>query len=71
MTTPRITQVLREQAELLDEKVPGYRAIAVKAVVDILQLQGAGHSDKGRRDRAGAVVDAAGQQVAAKRGSGS
>ena len=67
MTTPRIIEVLKDQALLLDEKVPGYRAIAVKAVVDVLQLQRAGHSDKSRRDRAAAVVDAAAQSVTAKR----
>lgn len=69
MTMPRITQVLREQAELLDEKVPGYRAIAVKAVAEILQLQNSGASEKGRRDRATQVVEAAAQQVATKRGT--
>lgn len=69
MTMPRITQVLREQAELLDEKVPGYRALAVKSVAEILQLQNSGASEKGRRERAAQVIHAAAQQVTTKRGN--
>lgn len=69
MSTPKITEVLGDQARLLEERVEGYRAIAVKAVAEILQLQSAGHGEKGRRDRASAVIDAAAQKVTALRGS--
>lgn len=68
MSVPRIVEVLRDQALLLDEKVPGYRALAVKTVVEVLALQNAGHSEKGRRERATALLDAVAQQVAVKKG---
>jgi hypothetical protein len=68
MSNKRIVEVAGQRAQLLDERMPGYRADAVRAVIEILQLQGAGHSDKGRRERAGHVIEALADKVAAKKG---
>jgi hypothetical protein len=67
MSNKRIVEVAGQQAQLLDERTPGYRGDVVRAVIDILQLQGAGHSEKGRRERTGNVIEALADRVAAKK----
>lgn len=68
MSNRRIVEVAGERALIITERVPGYRADLVRALVKTIQMQREGLSEKGRRDKIGKVVEGLGNQVAAKLG---
>lgn len=68
MSTKRIVEVAGERASMIAERVPGYRGLLVRALIDAIQVQGEGLSEKGRRDKIGKVVEGLGSRVAAERG---
>ena len=68
MSSRRIVEVAGEKALMITERVPGYRAQLVRGLIDVIQVQSEGLSDKGRRDKIGKVVEGLGSRVAAELG---
>jgi hypothetical protein len=68
MSTKRIVEVAGETALTISERVPGYRVALVRALVDAIQVQVEGLSDKGRRDKIGKVVEGLGSRIATEQG---
>jgi len=64
----RILEVAGEQAGLVEERTPAYRASLVRCLVEVVATQDEGLSDKGRRDRVAKIVEAFGSKVAADKG---
>jgi len=69
MSTRRIAEVAGEKAVTITVRAPGYRADLVRALVEVLQVQREGLSEKGRREKVGKVVEGLGSRVAAERGT--
>jgi lipase chaperone LimK len=61
--TRRIVDVAGQQAQLLTERVPGYRSEAVKALVQVIQLQQEGLGPQSRRDRVQKLLGDLGTKV--------
>lgn len=66
MSGKRITEVAREQALLIDDRVPGYREDIVRCLMKVIGTQNEGHSDRGRKERVAREVEALGHKVAAQ-----
>lgn len=62
-STRRIVEVAGQQAQLLDEPTPGFRAQAVTTLLDVIRLQGEGVGPQARRDRTLKLVADLGTKV--------
>ncbi|MGD9715444.1 MAG: hypothetical protein AB7V46_25830 [Thermomicrobiales bacterium] len=70
MNPARLHEVAAEQAGLVPERYPTYRADLIRCLVDVLAAQEEGLSDRGRRDKVSRVVEAFGAKVASQAGRG-
>ena len=66
MNPKRINEVASEQASLIDERYPQYRAALIRCLIEVITAQDEGHSERGRRDRVAKIVEALGSKVAAE-----
>lgn len=69
MNPKRLVEVAAQQAMLIDEKRPGYRAELVRCLSEAIAVQGEGGSDKSRRDKVLRLVEALGSKLAIQGGS--
>jgi hypothetical protein len=63
MNPRRILEVASEQAAVIDERYPDYRAALIRCLIDVITAQDEGLSDRGRRDRVERIVEAFGGKV--------
>ncbi len=70
MSNRRIVEVAGEKAALISERTDSYRSDLVRCLVEVIQTQQEGLSEKGRRDRVSKIIEAFGGKVGAKRGEG-
>ena len=68
MSSKRIVDVAGEKALTITERVPNYRSQLVRALVEAIQVQREGLSEKGRREKIGKVVEGLGSRIAAELG---
>ena len=66
MNPRRIFEVASEEASLVEERYPQYRAALIGCLIDAITTQDEGLSEKGRRDRVQRIVGAFGEKVAAE-----
>jgi len=69
MNPKRLVDVAGQQAMLIDEKRPGYRADLVRCLTEVIAVQAEGGSDRGRRDKVSRIVEALGSKIAAEKGT--
>lgn len=68
MSSTRIVEVAKETASVVSERVDGYRGDLVRCLIEVIQTQQEGLSEKGRRDKVGRIVESLGAKVAARGG---
>lgn len=69
MNNRRIVEVAGEKSQLVPERITGYRVALVRSLGEVIAVQNEGLSERGRRDRVYAVVEALGGRVAAEGGA--
>jgi hypothetical protein len=62
-STGRLLEVLHQEAQLLEDRYPGYRKDAVAALSSIIKLQDEGSSQNARRERTLKLVEDLGTKV--------
>jgi hypothetical protein len=65
MSSKRITEVARETSSTIRERMNGYHEELVRCLIQVIQAQQEGLSEKGRRDRVSKVIEGLGTKVAA------
>ncbi len=63
LSRDRIFEVLRDRVAIVLERSPGYRDDLATALIDVLQVQDSGSSERGRRVRIRQIIEAASDKV--------
>ena len=63
LSRDRILEVLRDRVAIVLERSPGYRDDLATALIEVLQVQDTGSSERGRRDRVRRIVEAVSDKV--------
>ena len=63
LSRDRIFEVLRDRVAIVLERSPGYRDDLSTALIEVLQVQDTGSSERGRRERVRRIIEAVSDKV--------
>ena len=63
LSRDRIFEVLRDRVAIVLERSPGYRDDLATALIEVLQVEDSGSSERGRRERVRRIIEAASDRV--------